>query len=319
MKNKIVEYITSHFFYQRLRNKLQNTHFGTHSKVSLYAFVIIFWKKLIHNNINSKASSVAFSLTLSLFPFILFSLTLLPYTPIEQTQVLDFLKNALPKGIFDFVNMTVQDIMSNKRQDLLSISFILGVYAATSGMAALIESFNSTFRYAEKRSFFKLRLIALYLMFLVAFVFLFAILTLVVSTIMLNALVELGWIQDSVFYYGILILKYLVVFFVFFLVVSLIYYVAPAIKKRWRFFSMGSLVASVLIIIVTNGFSYYLDHFASYNKLYGSIGTVIALMFWIYLLAFILMLGFEINASIMEATRVTQAHNRRITPMVEKE
>ena len=88
------------------------------------------------------------------------------------------------------------------------------------------------------------------------------------------------------------ILTYFLIFAIFFLTISIIYYYAPAITKRWKFFNAGSITASILTILVTNLFSYYLVNFASYNKVYGSIGSLIALMVWLYFIALILLVGF---------------------------
>jgi membrane protein len=90
----------------------------------------------------------------------------------------------------------------------------------------------------------------------------------------------------------------LIIFSVFFFTISIIYYYAPAIHKRWKFFNAGSITASIMTILVTNLFSYYLVNFASYHKVYGSIGSLIALMVWLYFVSLILIVGFEINASI---------------------
>jgi membrane protein len=193
--------------------------------------------------------------------------------------------------------------MSRKRTDLLSLSFLFALYAATNGMAALIVAFNSVFLYAEKRSFLKLRLIALYLTLLIAFVFLFAVVALIVSRFVMNMLADWGFLNNQWLVWGILIAKYLIAFAVFFVTISMIYYIAPASHEKWSFFSLGSVFTSITAILITNLFSFYLENFASYNKLYGSIGTFIALMLWIYLLSFLLLLGFEINASWMEARK----------------
>jgi membrane protein len=109
-------------------------------------------------------------------------------------------------------------------------------------------------------------------------------------------------------------LQYSVTFALFFVAISIIYYWAPAIHKRWRFFSVGSLIAAVLCILVTHFFSYYISNFASYNRLYGSIGTVIALMLWFFLLSFLILLGFEINACIDEAKRETLVKAKKSQP-----
>jgi membrane protein len=96
-----------------------------------------------------------------------------------------------------------------------------------------------------------------------------------------------------------MLLRYITVIVSFFFLTAFIYYIAPSVQTRWKFFSLGAFVATVLNILVTIGLSIYLNNFATYNKLYGSIGTIIALMLWLYLTSVVLLIGFEINA-IME-------------------
>jgi membrane protein len=303
MKKFLHKHIVSKNWFKRFETVLHAFHIGRKAKVSAYVFLKILLKNILNNSLHIRASSVAFSLTLSFFPFLLFLVTLLPYTPISYEQVMAFAKANIPSEIYKFVDGTIHDIMSRKRTDLLSLSFLFALYAATNGMAALIVAFNSVFLYAEKRSFLKLRLIALYLTLLIAFVFLFAVVALIVSRFVMNMLADWGFLNNQWLVWGILIAKYLIAFAVFFVTISMIYYIAPASHEKWSFFSLGSVFTSITAILITNLFSFYLENFASYNKLYGSIGTFIALMLWIYLLSFLLLLGFEINASWMEARK----------------
>jgi membrane protein len=110
-----------------------------------------------------------------------------------------------------------------------------------------------------------------------------------------------GFLNRDFTFYALQFLTYLVIFLVFFVTISIIYYWAPAVHKKWKFVNVGSVTASLLTILISNLFSYYLSNFASYNRLYGTIGTFIALMVWLYLIALILIIGFEINASIDQA------------------
>ncbi|PKQ70895.1 YihY/virulence factor BrkB family protein [Raineya orbicola] len=299
------KYVVSKKWFIRLDNWLSTWHIGSSIQVPFYTFGKILLKNLLNNDLHIRASSVAFSLTLSLFPFLLFLLTLIPYTPLDYQQVMSFARYNIPKEIFHFVETTISDILSNKRTDLLSVSFLFTLYTATNGMSALIESFNKTFLYAEKRSFWQQRLIALYLTGIISFTFLFAVVILIGSRFALKALLKWGFLNDDFLWWLLVISKYIIAFSVFFFVISLIYYIAPASHDRWRFISIGSIFTSISAILTTNLFSFYLENFASYNKLYGSIGTLIALMLWIYLLSFLLILGFELNASWLEAKKTT--------------
>jgi membrane protein len=163
---------------------------------------------------------------------------------------------------------------------------------------ALIRSFNLTYKTNENRGFFKERFIAVGLNFLLTFVLLIAFTVFILGNFVVKMLAKKDLIQYDFTFYLTKSLTYLIIFSVFFFTISIIYYYAPAIHKRWKFFNAGSITASIMTILVTNLFSYYLVNFASYHKVYGSIGSLIALMVWLYFVSLILIVGFEINASI---------------------
>jgi membrane protein len=261
--------------------------------------VSLLWHKIIHFDIDTRAAAVAFNFTLAVFPTIIFLFTLIPYIPINHLdlQIMNFMEDIMPRGLYLEAKSTILDIISKKRGDVLSFGFLFALYASTSGMMALMSTFNFSYHTSEKRGFFKQRFVALFLNFLLTFILFLAILILIVGRQIIDIFLENGWLNDNFNYFAIQFIRYGVVFFVLFTAVSIIYYVAPSIQKRWKFVNAGSITASILIILSTNLFSYYLANFASYNRLYGSIGTIIALMLWLYLVALVLIIGFEINAS----------------------
>jgi membrane protein len=263
----------------------------------------IFWRKIQKDELDARANAVAFNFTLSVFPALIFLFTLIPYIPIENLdrQIMSLLGQVLPEGIYIEASSTIEDIVSRPRGNLLSIGFILTLYVATNGVIALMNAFNRSYRTGEKRSFLKKRLMAVIITFVLAFVLFMAIVLLIVGNIVLNLLLEYDILTDTLSFYAISFLQYIVVFLVFFTAISFIYYLAPSVSKRWRFLSVGSVLAAVLCIAITHLFSFYISNFATYNKLYGSIGTFIGLMIWLYLLSLTILLGFEINASIDEA------------------
>jgi membrane protein len=259
----------------------------------------LLWHKIIHFDIDSRAAAVAFNFTLAVFPTIIFLFTLIPYINIPHLdlQILNFMENVMPKGLFEEARATIIDITSKKRGNVLSFGFLFALYASTSGIMALMRTFNLTYRTAESRGFLKQRLTALLLNFLLTFILFLAILLLIVGRKVIDIFIENDWLTRDFNYFALEAIRYGVAFSVLFMAVSIIYYVAPSIQKRWKFVNAGSITASILIILSTNLFSYYLSNFASYNRLYGSIGTIIALMLWLYLVAYVLIIGFEINAS----------------------
>jgi membrane protein len=171
-----------------------------------------------------------------------------------------------------------------------------------------MRAFNSCYKTVENRKGWKTRLIATVLTFNMTFGLFLAIILLIIGQFVLEYV--LGHVQelnivdlDAATVYLILFLRFLVIFIVFFLSISSIYYFGPAIHYNWRFFSIGSLVATFLTLAVSYGFSFYITNFGTYNKVYGSIGVLIALMVWIQLITVVLLIGYEINASIHEAIR----------------
>jgi membrane protein len=161
-----------------------------------------------------------------------------------------------------------------------------------------------------------MRLIATGLTLNLAFVLFLAIILLVVGQLVLDYLLshlhEFQWLTKANVWL-LLLLRFTVIFVVFFLAVSTIYYFGPAIHYNWRFFSIGSLLATIFIIAISYGFSFYITHFGTYNKVYGSIGVLIALMIWIQLIAIVLLVGYELNASIHDAARMQALwHGRRL-------
>ncbi|MEM9983007.1 MAG: YihY/virulence factor BrkB family protein, partial [Bacteroidota bacterium] len=214
---KLIDRLAHTKAFEKLKRFTQSVHLGRRKPIPLHFYLKILFKKVVRDDLNGRAMSVAFSLTLSIFPTILFFLSLLPYIHIDHQQILFFLANALPHGIYEVIDSTVSDILVNKRQNLLSFSVLFALYAATNGMATLIISFNRTYKYAEKRSFLRLRLVALSLTMVVGFMLIVAVAVLIVGKFLLQWLSQEGLLTDTLLLTGIVVLKYVVVFMVFFL------------------------------------------------------------------------------------------------------
>ncbi|MBL7866092.1 MAG: YihY/virulence factor BrkB family protein [Cyclobacteriaceae bacterium] len=294
--------------------------------LSLYKFSKIFINNIEKDEILDRANGVAFNFVLAIFPTVIFLFTLIPYlTPyfpaIDQDNIMMFLGEYMPTSMFEVVSTTVGDIIHKQRGGLLTLGFVFASYLATNGMMALMRAFNACYQTVEKRSFFKMRMTATGLTVLLAIVLLSAFVLLIVGEIVLNQITyqlsDLSHIKlDGYSLYGLLLLRFAVIFIVFFFAVSFIYYFGPAIHYNWKFFSIGSFLATLGCLAVSYGFSYYITNFGSYNKVYGSIGVLIALMVWIQLLTIVLLFGYEINASMhygqkLEAIAQHQRAKRR--------
>lgn len=278
------------------------------TSVSLYLVLKILWKKIITLDIDQRAAAVSFSFMLAIFPGIIFLFTLIPYIPIDNLdeQIMLYLKNIFPRRIYATVASTIEEIISKKRGDILSIGFLFAVYASTSGMMALMRSFNIALDEKEKRTFLKARFLSLWLTVLLVGVLIAAIVILIVGKFLINFLFGQGFLTEDIIFYLFQVIRYLSIFFIFVIGIGVIYYYGPAVERKFPLLSFGAIFAAILCIIATNLFSYYLVNFDSYNRLYGSIGTLIGLMVWIYLISLIIILGFEINISVRDAIYAEQ-------------
>ena len=312
---------------------MKNIRFSNHEDVSLYRIVKRFLHNLQDDEIMDRANGVAFNFILAIFPAIIFLFTLIPYiTPyfpeINHESIMKFMRQLsesglMPTNMYEVASTTILDIVSNQRGGLLTLGFLFALVLSTNGMLALMRAFNSCYKTIENRSAVKTRLIATALTINMTIVIFLTILLLVVGQLVLEYLMnnfqDLTQYNLTNFEVGLLfVLRFLVIFITFFLAISTIYYFGPAIHYNWRFFSIGSFIATLLCLGVSYGFSYYITNFGTYNKVYGSIGVLIALMIWVQLITVVLLVGYEINASIHDSIRAEALWKARKFRMASK-
>jgi membrane protein len=290
------------------RNWLKRIKFKHHGNLSLYKFLKIFLYNINEDEIMDRSYGVAFNFILAVFPAIIFLFTLIPYVSvyfpeITTETIMHFLQDAIPASMYDSVASTVIDIVSNQRGGLLTFGFLLALYLSTNGMAALMRAFNACYRTIEKRNWFRMRFTSIGLTVMLTFALLMAVALLIVGQFTLNYvtnhLEEFSHLNlDQFTIYLLMALRFLIIFIVFFIAISCIYYFGPAVHYNWSFFSVGSTIATLSVLGISYGFSFYITNFGNYNKVYGSIGALIALMAWVQLITLVLLFGYEINASL---------------------
>lgn len=271
--------------------------------VPLVDVIRYFFRGIINGAITTRASAVAFSFFLATVPLLIFVFTLIPYLPFDNLQesLLLLAKKVMPAYAYQTVESTLIEVVTRKSSGLLSFGFLAAIFFSHNGVSALIDAFNATYHSIETRSFLAQHLIALLLTFLLPFMVVIGVALLFFSEYVLNLLVSWGVIQSQTLLVLAMVLKWLLALMVFFFGISLIYYLAPSRKDKFRFFSPGAILATALIIITSFAFSYYVNHFGQYNKFYGSLGGLIVFQLWLYFNAFGLILGFDLNASIKSA------------------
>ncbi|MFQ5335574.1 MAG: YihY/virulence factor BrkB family protein [Flavobacteriales bacterium] len=275
-------------------------------KMPLYDITSFFLRAIRNGSITMRASSLSFKFFLAVFPALIFLFSLLPYIPVDNFQaiLLAQLKHFMPANAYALAQSTIEDLVVHKRGGLLSLGFIMTVYVASNGINAMISAFNKSYFTIEKRSAFKQRLVAFELIFILTFLLFIAIFLIIFGKLILNWLMSRNYIQSDSTIILLQLAKWIIVVLLIYFSFSFIYFLGPSRKIKWRFFSPGSTLATILTIAVSIGFAYFVNNFGQYNKLYGSIGSLIVILLWIYFVSIILLTGFELNASVLNAKKV---------------
>ena len=270
------------------------------SPLPIYTVASFFFQEIGKDELINKASSLAYNFMLAIFPAIIFLFTLIPYIPVDdfQNQLMNLIALILPIEAYDAVKTTLLDIVSNQNSQLLSFGFVLALIFATNGVHTLMQAFNKSSLITETRPWLKQRLVALYLTVLISFALIFGLIIMTIGEYVFGLLKSELRFKDAFWIHLLNIGRWFILVVVYFVTISLLYRYGPANPKKWKFFSAGSWMATILAILTFWGFSYYINNFGNYNKLYGSIGTLIVLMIWLYLNSLIILVGFELNASI---------------------
>jgi membrane protein len=270
--------------------------------VSTKQFFRDLYKKMKDDNVFNGAAALAYYLTLALFPAIILLMTIIPYLPIDQVDqaIMDLLGQALPQEAYGMVEGVVKEVTANRQGGLLSFSLLGTLWAASTGMFAVMQQLNITYDVKESRSFILARATALILSFMFGLLILGAF-----SLIVLGGVIE-DWIGSSFGSSEVLLIffavfRWIMIVLALLLGFALIYRYAPNFEQKIAFITPGSFIGVLLLILASLGFSLYTSNFADYNATYGSIGAMVILMLWLYIAGLVILVGSEINALVEHA------------------
>ncbi|MFC6115992.1 YihY/virulence factor BrkB family protein [Sporosarcina thermotolerans] len=272
-----------------------------------------FWKELLVRikkvDITGLGSQLAFFFLLSMFPLLIFMITLLPFLNIDENQVFLFIRDYAPESVFRLIQDTLQEILANRNGGLLSIGAVATIWSASKGMNALTKALNHSYFVEESRSFIIARSMSV--------VFTIALIGVLVIALLLPIFGEqIGYLAFS--YFGMEEgfmklwgnLRWSIPPVLIFLVFTVLYWAVPNLKIRLKSAIPGAIFATAGWILTSLAFSYYVGSFANFSKMYGSIGAIIVLMLWLYFSAIILMLGGQLNAVMTERQQLKSAKEK---------
>lgn len=260
-------------------------------------------KGVYNDNAIGQAAQLAYYFLFALFPFLLFLITLLGFLPLAMDEIMSLLANVMPADVISLVQENVSTLVIQQRGGLLSFGILTALWTSSSAVVAIIDNLNHAYGVQEGRPIWKVWGIAL-------------LLVLGLSGLLMGSVVLLIFgpqIGGLLAYYIGLGAEFEVIWniarwpiIIAFLIVAManIYYFAPDVEQKWKWITPGSIFAILAWIGVSLGFSVYVSQFGSYNKIYGSIGTFIVLMTWMYLMGFVILVGGEINAEIEHAAQL---------------
>ncbi len=266
--------------------------------------VLYFKKEFTENDISALGSQVAYSLIIAIFPFLIFLITLLSFTNlIDVNLLLQNIKEVLPEEAYDIVGKTINEVFTVRNTGLLSVSILGSIWSASNGIKAIVKSINKAYEVKETRNFIKLILVAIAGVFMLATIIMVLLALIVFGDVIINFL-------HYTFHFPEILIKVLEIIRPLFTIAmltlgfSVMYTFLPNKKVNWKHTLIGSFITTLMLLIISVAFSFYVNNFSNYSKVYGSIGGIIILLTWLFLASIAIIVGGEVNAYVMKVSEV---------------
>lgn len=274
------------------------------SGIPLYDVVKFFFQQVRTVGMTERASAISFNLVMAIPPAMIFLFTLIPFLPISQKfqlELFGLIRDVIP-GEKDHSNLInfLQDFINKPRTGLLSLGFLLSMFFSSNAMMGIQRTFDKNYIGFRKRKELQKRGVALKITFVLFFLVFASVLLLIAR----GTVLDFFGIQNSTLRFIIVNMRWLIIILLFLSIISYIYRHAPSVDKKWPLLNPGSILATVLMLITTGVFSWWVGRFGHYNELYGSIGTVLILMALIFINSLVLLIGFELNVSINSLRKI---------------
>ena len=282
--------------------------------VPLYDVLRYFLVGIFNGDLNQRAKGLSFSFLTAIPPLLIFFFTLVAYFPIDgvQDELLSQLSGIIPEKIMSPIAGTINDVMGHRHSTLLSIGFVSSILLAANGLMGVITSLNFANRSIEKRPYLQRYLLSVAMVFVLYVLIVLTLALLIGHKLLLQLIFTQGWLTDTkantlLFNIG----RWMLLTFAILTAVSIIYYWAPVKKQRVGFFSAGSVLATAMFLVLSWGLSLYINNFNNYNLVYGSIGTLLLLMFWVRFNCIVVLVGYELNISIYNGSIIKKNRDSR--------
>ena len=282
--------------------------------IPLYDVIVFFLKQTRQIGLNERAASVAFNFLMAIPPLFIFLFTTLSSFPGSRKlykEILILLKTVIPDTRTYAMIKNVTDDFFSAGTGTLSFGLLLALYFASNATITLMRTFRKSMLHIEleNRNFIQIRLAAIQLTFVIVLLILATIVIMFTQNLLIAYISKSLHIKNHSLDWLIASTQILLTFLLIFFAIGLIYRYAPHVQKKWKIRTPGSILATVLIIAFSYLFSYWVNNIASYNKVYGSLGSILILMFLVFMNSLVLLIGFELNVSINSIKSISEKRN----------
>ncbi|MBC7524546.1 MAG: YihY/virulence factor BrkB family protein [Flavobacterium sp.] len=271
--------------------------------LSFYDLMENYIVGIIDGAISYRATAIAFSFFMALFPFALFILNLIPFIPINgfQDDFLSFVQQSVPPTTYDAIFKIINDILHNSHTGLISTGFFMAIFLMANGVNAILGGFESSQHIIHKRTYFRQYVVALAMSILLSLILIITVAAIVIFEVFIQKTKIQDVLSDNIHLieYG----RYAFVIAMILITTSILFRYGISQHRKTAFISIGSVFTTILIIISSYFFGIWVVKFSKYNELYGSIGTLLIVMFYIWINSIVLLLGFDLNATINKIKR----------------
>ncbi|MDA3852977.1 MAG: YihY/virulence factor BrkB family protein [Bacteroidales bacterium] len=297
----------------RIRRAFESLFSLAKSEATLKDVWKLFIMSLSDGTIGVRASAITLNLFLAFFPLLIVILTLTPFIPIDhfQDRVLGVIMEVFSDDITTYLQSTIDDIVSIPHGGMMSFGFMGAIIFATNGIAMMLMAFEASAHVKQRRNWFKNRFFAFGLLIVLIILFTVAIGSFVAGELVIKKMSISGVLDTDSSFFWIKTAKWFFTVISVLLAFSVLYFVAPH-RGSYRFFSQGSIFSTLGVFLLTWALKSYFAQFNQYNILYGSIGSLIFMIMWIYFISFVILFGFEINMSIMSAKLEDRRHKTKL-------
>ncbi len=265
---------------------------------SLYEVAKFFFSEIKTLKLQERAAAVTYNFLMAMPPTFLFLFSLVPYLPLKNVEqtILNTLKLLSPnQNIYNNVRDVVSDFMDKQHRDALSYGIVLVLFFSSNGILGLMRSFDNSMSLVVQRTGMQRRWTAIKLTIMLMALILAGLAVLIFQSKDLNPLIR----QTFHSVIAVKAVSFVILALLVFIAISMIYTYGPSLEHKFKFVSAGSVFATLVSVMATSVFFFLVNHFINYNKVYGSIGTLIAFMVWVWLNTIIILLGFKLNVSIL--------------------